>query len=314
MVRLKTLSYVPDYCLKAIFMALSLTCLTLNVCARELACDVEVNSSAIEGTYKSVFDALQESMSEYMNETKWTDASFSNGERINCRMFLTVKEYSGDRIKGDLQVQLTRPVFNSTYTTTLLNFKDTKVEFDYKEGDPLIFNDNIWSNNLTGILDFYAYLFLALDFDSFSPRGGQPYFEKASAVVQGAQSSGEPGWRMYEDSDNRSSVLNAFTDSNTAAVRDLNYTYHRKGLDEMSSSPEKGRAAITDALSAVGDIYQNAPMSVALILFRDAKLRELVDIYSPAPRQEREKVYQILNSVYPADAPMLDKMRNGVES
>lgn len=137
-------------------------------------------------------------------------------------------------------MQVSRPVYNSTYTTTLLNFKDTRVEFDYKEGDQLIRNDNSWDSNLTGILDFYAYLILALDFDSFSPKGGQPYFDKAASVVQMAQSSGEIGWRTFEDTRNRSAVLNSFTESNTSAIRDLIYKYHRRGLDEMATSPDKG--------------------------------------------------------------------------
>ena len=281
--------------------------------AQELQCSVEVNTSAIEGTNKSVFDALQQSIGEYFNETKWTNTLFSPNEKIECRFFLTVKEYADDRIKGDVQVQLIRPVYNSSYTTTLLNFKDTKVEFDYSEGDPLIFNDNSWDSNLTGILNFYAYLFLALDFDSFSPKGGQPYFDKAASVVQMAQSSGEVGWRTFEDTKNRSAVLNSFTDTNTGMIRDMIYQYHRKGLDEMVTSPDKGRAAITESLKAIGAVYQNAPMSVALSMFRDSKLDELVNIYSQAPQAEREQVYELLKPIYPTDMDRLEKIRKPEE-
>lgn len=281
--------------------------------AQELQCSVEVNTSAIEGTNKSVFDALQQSIGEYFNETKWTNTLFSPNEKIECRFFLTVKEYADDRIKGDVQVQLIRPVYNSSYTTTLLNFKDTKVEFDYSEGDPLVFNDNSWDSNLTGILNFYAYIFLALDFDSFSPKGGQPYFDKAASVVQMAQSSGEVGWRTFEDTKNRSAVLNSFTDTNTGMIRDMIYQYHRKGLDEMVTSPDKGRAAITESLKAIGAVYQNAPMSVALSMFRDSKLDELVNIYSQAPQVEREQVYELLKPIYPTDMDRLEKIRKPEE-
>ncbi|MDE5714169.1 MAG: DUF4835 family protein [Muribaculaceae bacterium] len=277
--------------------------------AQELQCRVEVNTSSIEGTNKSVFTTLQESMTEYLNETKWTDMIISPTEKIECSFFLTVKEYADDRIKGDLQVQLVRPVFNSTYTTTLLNFKDTKIEFDYREGEPLIFNEGSWDTNLTGILNFYAYLFLALDCDSFSPKGGQPYFDKMATVVQLAQSSGEVGWRAFEDTKNRSGVLSSFTDSNTGMIRDLVYQYHRKGLDEMATSPDKGRAAVTASLQAISDIYKNAPMSVALSMFRDAKLDELVNIYSKAPQAEREQVYELLKDIYPTDSERLEKIR-----
>ena len=285
-----------------------------DVYSQELQCTVEVNTSSIEGTNKSVFDALKEGITEYFNENKFSNAVFSPNEKIECRFFLTVKEYADDRIKGDIQVQLSRPVYNSTYTTTLMNFKDTKVEFDYREGDPLIFNTNSWDSNLTGILNFYAYLFLALDFDSFSPNGGQPYFDKAASVVQMAQSSGEVGWRAFEDTKNRSAVLSSFTDSNTGMVRDMMYQYHRRGLDEMVTSPDKGRAAITEAIKAIGTVYKNAPMSVALSMFRDAKLDELVNIYSKAPQSERDEVYELLQPIYPTDMERLNKIKTPDET
>lgn len=281
------------------------------ISAQELQCQVEVNSSSIEGTYKGVFDNLQQSISEYFNDNKWTNAQFMPNEKIECRFFLTVKEYTDDKVKGDIQIQLSRPVYNSTYTTTLLNFKDTKVEFDYREGDQLIRNDNNWDSNLTGILDFYAYLMLALDFDSFSPKGGQQYFDKASSVVQMAQSSGEIGWRAFEDTKNRSAVLSSFTDSNTSVIRDMAYQYYRKGLDEMVTSPDKGRETITESLKAIGEVYNNAPMSVALSMFRDAKLDELVNIYSKAPQSEREEVYELLQPIYPTDTDRLEKIKKG---
>lgn len=297
------------YCAVSVAIICMLSGKPVDAGAQELQCRVEVNTSSIEGTNKSVFTTLQESMTEYLNETKWTDMIISPTEKIECSFFLTVKEYADDRIKGDLQVQLVRPVFNSTYTTTLLNFKDTKIEFDYREGEPLIFNEGSWDTNLTGILNFYAYLFLALDCDSFSPKGGQPYFDKMATVVQLAQSSGEVGWRAFEDTKNRSGVLSSFTDSNTGMIRDLVYQYHRKGLDEMATSPDKGRAAVTASLQAISDIYKNAPMSVALSMFRDAKLDELVNIYSKAPQAEREQVYELLKDIYPTDSERLEKIR-----
>lgn len=281
--------------------------------AQELNCTVEVNSSSVEGTSTEVFRSLQQSMSEYLNEQQWTNTVFSPNERIECRMFLTIKEYKDDKVKGELQVQLSRPVYNSSYTTTLLNFKDTKVEFSYRDGDRLVFNENSWEDNLTGILNYYAYLFLAMDFDSFSPNGGQPYYDKAAGVVQMAQSSGEIGWRTFEDNRNRSAVLSSFTDSNTGMIRDLLYQYHRKGLDEMVTSADKGRAAITESLKALEKIYDNAPMSVALTIFRDSKLDELVNVYSKAPQSEREEVFELLKKLYPTDLERINKIRTPEE-
>ena len=277
--------------------------------SQELNCTVEINTSAVEGTNKSVFETLQQAISDYYNETKFSNALFSPNEKIECKFFLTVSEYSNDRIKGDLQVQLSRPVYNSTYTTTLLNFKDTKIDFEYREGEPLIFNDNTWTSNLLGILDYYAYLFLALDFDSFSPNGGQPYYDKLATIVQQAQSSGEIGWRAFEDTKNRSAVLSAFTDGKSAVMRDLLYQYHRKGLDEMVTSPDKGRATITESLQALQQVYDQSPMSVALSIFRDSKLDELVNVYSKAPQNERDDVYELLQPIYPTDRQSLEKIK-----
>ena len=289
-----------------------LTCVaTHRAEAQELKCQVEINTQKIEGTNKSVFETLQAAISDYYNETKFTTNTFSPIEKIECRWFLVVNEYADDRIKGELQVQLSRPVYNSTYTTTLLNFKDSKIDFEYREGDPLVFNESTISSNLTALLDFYAYLFLALDYDSFSPHGGQPFFDRAASVVQQAQSTGEVGWRAFEDNKNRSAVLSAFTDNNTGGIRDMIYQYHRKGLDEMATSPDKGRAVITESLQEIDKVYKVAPMSVALSMFRDAKLDELVNIYSKAPETERKQVYDLLQPLYPTETERLEKIRKG---
>lgn len=298
--------YILSFLMFSVFASLAPT-----LCdAQELRCNVEVNSQQIEGTNKSVFESLQEAMNTYMNETKFSPATFAPNERIECRLFLTVAEYVDDRIKGDLQIQLSRPVYNSTYTTTLFNFRDSKVEFDYRDGDPLVFNENNEESNLTAILDYYAYLLLAIDFDSFSPNGGQPFFDKAASIVQQMQSSGEVGWRTFEDTKNRAAVLGSYTDANTAGIRKLLYDYHRKGLDEMVTSPDKGRAVITESLNELKNIYSNAPMSVALSIFRDSKLDELVNVYSKSPQTEREGVYELLQPIYPTESNRIDKIRN----
>ncbi|MBD5315939.1 MAG: DUF4835 family protein [Bacteroides sp.] len=277
--------------------------------AQELNCTVEVNSSLVEGTNTSLFETLQEAISEYMNTTKFTNAQFSPNEKIECRLFFTIGSVENDVLSGDLQVQSTRPVYNSSYTTTMLNFKDSGIEFSYQQGEPLIFNETSMESNLTAILNFYAYLFLALDFDSFSPRGGQPYFDRLATIVQQAQSSGEKGWRAFEDTKNRSAVLSAYTDGSTSVLRDLNYQYHRKGLDEMSVSPDKGRNNITKNLEALTTVYSAQPMSVGLSMFKDAKLDELVNVYSKSQQVERDQVYKLLRDIYPTEQTRLNKIR-----
>lgn len=293
-----------------IFTAILLCCGAVPSAAQEFRCDVEVNADQVEGTIKSTFETLQEAINSYMNETKFSDATFSPVEKIECRLFFTINEYADDRVKADLQLQLSRPVYNSTYTTTLFNFRDSRVEFNYRDGDPIVYNEQQPESNLTAILDFYANLFLAIDFDSFSPKGGQRFYDRAASIVQQQQSSGEVGWRTFEDTKNRAAVLNSYTESNTAAMRDLLYNYHRKGLDEMVTSPDKGRSVITDQLKIVKGIYDNAPMSVALSIFRDSKLDELVNVYSKAPETERKDVYDLLQPIYPTESQRLNDIKN----
>lgn len=281
--------------------------------AQELNCQVTVNSDQISGTNKQVFETLQQAISEYLNTTTFTNAQFAANEKIECRMFFTIKEYTDDKLIGDLQIQSLRPVYNSSYTTTLINFKDTKIEFEYRENEPLVYSVNNMESQLTAILNFYAFLILAVDFDSFSPHGGDPYFERLNQIVQMAQSSGESGWKAFEDTKNRFAVLSAFTDPATNGIRDMIYKYHRQGLDNMSVSVDKGRAAVTESLSAIEKVFQVSPMSVALSMFKDAKLDELVNIYSKAPTDERNKVYKLLEPLYPTEQSRLEEIKKGAQ-
>ena len=293
--------------------ALMLLWCALPASAQELNCEVTVNTDQVQGTNTSVFQTLQEAITEYMNTTHFTNDQYATNERIDCRLFFTIVEYTDGVLKGDLQVQSTRPVYNSTYTTTLLNFKDNKLEFAYQEGEPLRFTVNTMESQLTAILNFYAYLIIALDRDSFAPNGGEAAFDQLKMIVQMAQSSGENGWKAFEDKKNRSAVLDAYTGPSTSVMRKLLYDYHRGGLDLMFQSPDKGRASITSSLDNLTTVYNADAMSVALSMFKDAKLDELVNIYSKAPQQERTNVYNLLQPIYPAEGTRLEQIKKGAE-
>ena len=282
----------------------------LSVAAEELNCQVEINSQKVPNANKEVFTVPQEAISEYMNTTQWTDAQFYANEKIECKMFITIDKVEDTKYTGDLQVQAIRPVYNSTYTTTVLNFKDTKVDFIYEQNQPLVFSETQMESNLTAILNFYAYLILALDFDTSAPQGGTPYYEKCANVVRMAQSSGENGWKAFEDLKNRSAVLSAYTDKTTSAIREILYNYHRKGLDEMVVSPDKGRATITSCIEKLKEIHNAAPMSVCLSMFKDAKLDELVNVYSKSNATEKTKVYELLYPIFPTETARLDKIKD----
>lgn len=279
--------------------------------AQELNCDVTVNTDQVQGN-SSVFQTLQDAIREYMNNTHFTNDQYAVNERIDCRLFFTIVEYADGVMKGDLQIQSSRPVYNSTYTTTLLNFKDTNIEFAYQEGEPLNFTVNTMENQLTAILNFYAYLVIALDRDSFAPHGGEEAFDRLKMIVQMAQSSGEGGWKAFEDKKNRSAVLSAFTDPGTSGLRDMMYDFHRTGLDEMFLSPDKGRAKITETLSNLQKVYDVDPMSVGLSMFKDAKLDELVNIYTKASQTERDKIVELLSPLYPTEMKRINMIKKGV--
>ena len=279
--------------------------------SQELNCKVEINSEKVKTANKEIFNTLKTAITEYLNDTKWTETQFSANEKIDCRLYLTISNYddASNKMTGDLQVQSSRPVYNSSYTTTVINFKDTKIDFTYQENEPLVFSEQEMQSNLTAILNFYAYMRIALDFDTFSLNGGTPYYEKAARIVKLAQSSGETGWKAFEDTKNRSAVLSAYTDKATSDIRELMYKYHRLGLDQMSVSVDKGRAVITESLSLLKKVYDAAPMSVCLSMFRDAKLDELVNIYSKASLTEKQSVYDVLNPIFPTEGKRLDKIR-----
>lgn len=279
--------------------------------AQELSCDVEVNTQSLQNVSTSVFDTFKEAVTEYMNSTKFSEAQIGANEKIECRLFFTITEYKDGVAKGSLQVQAMRPVYNSTYTTTLVNFRDTKIDFSYAEGEPLTFSQNGMESQITAILNFYAYFILAMDFDSFSLKGGDPFWERLKMIVQEAQSSGEIGWKAFEDNKNRSAILQAYTEPKTEVMREMIYRYHRNGLDEMSQSPDKGRANITESLELLKRVYDADPMSVALSMTKDAKLDELVNVYSKAQQTERECVYETLYPLYPTETQRLNEIKKG---
>lgn len=282
-----------------------------NSFAQELNCTVELNTDQVQATNRQVFETLKTAMADYMNTTHFSNAQFSANEKIDCRLYFTIKEYNDDVFSGDLQLQASRPVYNSSYTTTVLNFRDSKIEFTYRENEPLVFSLQNFESQLTAILNYYAYLILALDFDTFAPRGGDQFYEILDNIVQMGQTSGETGWKAFEDTKNRAAVLAAFKDPATSPLRDMLYIYHRKGLDEMSVAPDKGRQQITLSLDELEKAYKANPMSVGISMFKDAKLDELVNVYTKGTAEERKKVFDLLSPMFPTEMTRLNMIKEG---
>lgn len=276
----------------------------------ELNCKVEVNVSRTETMPSDVARQLQEAVAEYVNTTSFTELRIATGERIECRMFFDVQSYADDKVSAVLTVQSTRPVYDSSYTTTLLNVRDAEVEFPYSPGQPLVFARDAIDSELTALLDFYVYLILAVDADSFAPEGGTPFYGVASQIVTLARSSGGKGWRAIDSPRNRASLLAALTEPPTAAFRTLLYDYHRRGLDVMTVSPEKGRATIGQTLQRLRDMVSQSPMTPLAALMRDAKLDEFVGLYSKASDDERREAAALLTALWPSESEAMEKIKN----
>lgn len=296
----------PFVCIVVVFLS---SFVTQFIKASELNCNVEINAAKVTNASPETFNALKEAIAEYMNTTSFTDAQYSTIEKIDCKLYLTVNDYTDNTVTGTLQVQSSRPVYGSSYTSTLINLVDNDISFSYTPGDRIIHTSSSVESNLAAILDFFAYLIIAVDSDSFAPKGGDRMYEAAAEIVQLARNTGEKGWRAIDDSRNRASLLSAITEGNSSAIRSIYYDYHRKGLDIMSVSPDKGRAAITESLKALQSVASAAPMSPVITLFRDTKLDELSNIYSKGPADERKSVYNMLIEIYPTEAKRIESIK-----
>ena len=281
--------------------------------AQELNARVTVNGDKIATANKQIFTTLQNALMEFVNNRKWTDATFAVNEKIDCSMTIIVNELDESSFQTEIQVQARRPVSNSSYTTTLFNFRDQELNFEYMEGEPLDFNSNTLTSNLTATVAFYVYIILGLDFDSFAPKGGTTYIQQAQQIVNMAQSEMSwNGWKAFESNQNRHALATALQDNASEAFRDMWYTYHRRGLDEMAANPDRGRMTIIEALPALREVRSARPTSVLLQMFSDAKLDEIVAIYSKATTQERQDGYKMLFEIYPTQSTRLEALQKPV--
>lgn len=288
--------------LLATFLLILLHSLTAScLYAQELKCNVKIIHSQIQGTNKSVFATLETAMKEFMNNKAWTDLQFQAAEKIDCSMTVTIKKYdeAENNFTGELLFQLTRPVYNSNYSTVVFSMQDKNFNFNYTEHDPLEFNPNNLDNNLTAMMAYYAYLFIGMDLDTFSPLGGTDALQIAESIVNNAQTTfGGSGWKAFDDQRNRHAIISDYLDSSMEVFRQMQYKYHRNGLDEMANNVDRGRAAITEAVEMLKEARENRSQSELPVIYTDFKRDELVSIYSGhGTANEKEKVSNILSSI-----------------
>lgn len=281
--------------------------------SQELYCNVQVSAQKIQGSNREVFQNMQRDIYEFMNSMVWTDNIFSFSERIECNLLINLDEQlSADEFRGTIQIQLSRPVYNTTYKSTVLNFVDNNFQFRYVEFQPLEFNPNSHTSNLVSVLAYYAYLLIGMDFDTYSQGGGTPYFQVAEKIVINAQNAPEQGWKPYDGSRNRNRywLVKNILDSEYSGVRQFIYLYHLRGLDRMESDMTRARTEIYESLRRLQEVYRQRPdpfmyyMTVVL----DAKADEIVNIFSQAFPEEKNRVVQVLTEIDPANETKYKKI------
>lgn len=266
-------------------------------------CQVTVNSPQVEGTEKKVFQTLQTELYGFVNSRKWSNYVYKTEERIECSMMITITErISSDQFKAKVNVVLQRPVYKTSYNTNLLNLVDKDFDFKYVEFEPLEYNDDAYTSNLTSMVAYYLYMMLGLDADSFSKSGGTMYYEKARGVVNAAQNSPERGWKAFESQKNRYWLVENLLNNSYSEFRDGLYSYHRIGLDLMSDNMDLGRSGVNDCLENLQKVNREKTGLFITQLFIDAKRDELINIYSQAAPMDKTRIINIMKEVDPANS------------
>lgn len=271
--------------------------------SQELRCNIQITSSKVQGTNRQIFQTLQTAINEFMNGKTWSNYKYSNTERIECSMLFNIQNYSVDQFTGTLQVQVRRPVYNSSYNSVLFNYVDNDLDFRYIEYQPLEFSETSHLSNLTSLLAFYANLIMGLDFDSFGLKSGTEFYQRAEKIVNNAQSANEKGWRAGESPGrkNRYWLINNILNEEYSPVREFVYYYHRQGLDMMYDKPVDARLLMTEKLELLRDVNNNRPdpfMHFFQVVL-DAKSDEFVNIFQGATDDEKRRITNLLNQIDP---------------
>ena len=284
-----------------LLILISIVFASINFQAQELKCKVVVNSDRLQEGNKSIFKTLEKSLDEFINQTHWTDKTYQKQERIECTMILTVLEQKGDELKGNIQVQSSRPVFNSIYTTPVFNYQDKNMRFNYVEFEPLRFDGNRYQSDLISLVSYYAYIILALDADTFKLNGGTEYYRMAENIVNQVENP-DKGWEAKSNKMNRYNMIKELLDRRNSPYRNTLYNYHIKGLDVMADNKKVGKNAIYNAIENMKNVYDNNMTSYVLRMFADAKADEIVSIFSDGPHVDTRSLVLTLNKIAPTMA------------
>ena len=269
--------------------------------AQELQAKITINTQKVGVTDKSVFENLQQTLEQFVNERQWTEYQFQTNERIVCNFNITVNKYdkTANLFECSALIQANRPVYNSQYNTTLYNNTDKNFNFEFAEFDQLNFNEEMVDNQLTALFAYYAFLIIGLDLDSFSPLGGTEVLQRCMNLTNNSQNLDFPGWKAFDDSRNRFAIINDYLDEGMKPFRQLQYDYYRSGMDEMANNAERGRTNISKAIEdGLKKAHENKPLSLLPQIWTDYKRDELSSIYKgKGTQKEKETIYEILSGI-----------------
>ena len=284
-----------------------------DACAQELNAKVTINHSQVQGTDASVFEEIEQNLTQFINERQWTNLQFQKNERIACNFNITVTKYDNTNNVFTCRavVQANRPVYNSTYTTTLYNNTDNDFNFEYAQFQQLQFNEEQVDNQLMALVAYYAYLIIGINLDSFAPMGGEDVLQRCMNLTNNAQNLNYPGWKAFDNSRNRFAIINDYLDGTMKPFRQLQYDYYRNGLDEMATNVERGRTNITTALEeCLKKCHDDRPLSLLPQIWTDYKRDELANIYKgKGTQKEKEKVYDILFAINASQNTAWEKIK-----
>ncbi len=294
-----------------IIFSLFFSFILINSHAQELNCQIIINTSQIQGSAnKQIFDQLQKSIFDFVNNRKWSNDIFGFQEKINCTFQIIInKSLGSDEYSASIQVESARPIYKSAYSSTIFNFQDDDFQFKFQQFSQLEFNENTFQNNLTSVLAYYAYVVLANDYDSFSPLGGTQYWQKAQQIVNNAQSANESGWVSSQSQRNRYWLVENTLQPVFKGLRDCMYEYNKNGLDIMFEKTDEGRAAILKSLDLLMPVYKSRPASFNMQLFFNAKADELVNIFKGASPEEKTKIMELLSTLDPSRTNKYSKIQ-----
>lgn len=299
--------------LARVTLLLQLLLVPVCVCSQELQAKVKINHAKVGTTDVAVFDNLEETLNQFVNDRQWTDLQFQKNERIACSFNITINKYdkTTNTFECSALIQANRPVYNSQYTSTLYNNRDADFNFVFAQFDQLNFNEETVDNQLTALFAYYAYLIIGLDLDSFAPMGGTDILQRCLNLVNNAQNLDFTGWKAFENSKNRFALINDYLDESMKTFRQLQYDYYRQGLDEMANNVERGRTNVTSAIeNDLKKAHEDKPLSLLPQIWTDYKRDELANIYKgKGTQKEKEAVYDILSGINASQSNAWNKIK-----